>query len=567
MTALGNRRGVGIFLLSLGIPLLLLILGGCNAMTPEACSSPQGGNPPGGPPPPGGQGQVASVFTYRNGTERLGLYEKESSLKPSNVRKESFGKLFDFKVEGYVYAQPLYVENVAIEGKGERDVIFVATEEDHVYAFDAAGSSTEPLWHRALAQGAGVTPVAWEDVASGNTGPWVGITGTPVIDPESLTLYLVATTKENGRYVQRLHALDIRNGAAKFGGPVEISASVPGRGNSNDGKGNVVFNPRWQNQRSALLLSNDNVYIAWGSHHTNGEWHGWLISYDAKTLKQSGVFVTTPDATRGGIWMSGNGPSTDGKGNMWLASGQGDFSGDRGGRDYGNTVFRFDISGGTLALKDTFTPRDQVRRMDRDIDTGVAGPILLPDQPGSARQLLINITKDGDIYLLDRNNLGGYTLGDSGVVQFIDNTCGRPSSDGNQAGRGAGYGTPAYWNGRLYCGGANDHIKGFTLQNGRILQTPFAVGAPQSDMRGAAPVVSANGPADGIVWTVDWRQDGLPAVLHAYDALTLQEIYNSEQNPARDRLNVGVKWAMPVIVKGKVYLGTANRVTAFGLLR
>ncbi|MCI0348267.1 MAG: hypothetical protein L0Z53_02485 [Acidobacteriales bacterium] len=264
--------------------------------------------------------------------------------------------------------------------------------------------------------------------------------------------------------------------------------------------------------------------------------------------------------------MSGNGPANDGKGNIWLASGQGLFNADRGGRDHGNTVFRFDVTGDALVLKDAFTPADQLRRVSRDADTGTAGPILLPDQPGDHPHLLINLTKDGDIYLLDRDNLGGYTADDKGVVQFIDNICGHPSSDGDLAGKGAGYGTPAYWNGRLYCGGANDHLKGFTLSNGRILETPFAVGAAESDKRGAAPVISANGDADGIVWTIEWRDSGLPAVLHAYDALTLREIYNSELNPARDRLNNGVKWAMSVVAKGKVYVGTVNKVSGFGLL-
>ncbi|MCI0348268.1 MAG: hypothetical protein L0Z53_02490 [Acidobacteriales bacterium] len=182
------------------------------------------------------------MFTYRNGSARLGLFAQETALKLSNVRQESFGKLFDFSVDGFVYAQPLYMENVTIAGKGTRDVLFVTTEKDHVYAFDASGSSTAPLWHRALADaGAGVTAVPAADVKTHNTGPWVGITGTPAIDPESLTLYLVAATKENGRYVQRLHALDVQSGAEKFGGPVEIKASVPGKGNSNDGMGNVVF--------------------------------------------------------------------------------------------------------------------------------------------------------------------------------------------------------------------------------------------------------------------------------------------------------------------------------------
>jgi hypothetical protein len=571
--AVDPRRRLGILLLFAFLFTFLPILNGCNAVNTQSPPSGGGGSdtpsPPPlspAPPPPPPLPPAVGVFTYRNATDRLGLYGKEAILKTSNVRKESFGKLFDFNVDGFVYPQPLYMQGVAIEGKGTHDVIFIATEKNNVYAFDASGSSTDPLWHTTFVDPpAGITPVPSADLQSLNTGPWVGITGTPVIDPESLTLYLVAATKEHGLYVQRLHALDVRNGKAKFAGPVEIKASVPGRGNSNDGKGNVVFNPKWQNQRPALLLANGKVFIAWGSHHTNGEWHGWLIAYDAKTLQQKGVFVTTPDATRGGIWMSGNGPSTDGKGNMWLASGQGDFSADRGGRDYANTVFRFDISGSGLSLQDTFTPANQLRRASVDEDTGVAGPILLPDQSGSHPHLLINITKDGDIYLLDRDNLGGHTPDDRGAAQFIDNICGQSSADGSAAGKGAGYGTPAYWNGRLYCGGANDRLKGFNISNGQIIETPFAVGAPQSELRGAAPVVSANDAADGIVWTVDWKPHHLPAVLHAYDALSLAEIYNSEQNPGRDRLNEGVKWAMAVVAKGRVYVATVDRVSVFGL--
>jgi hypothetical protein len=204
------------------------------------------------------------VFTYRNGATRLGLYGSETTLKPSNVQRDSFGKLFDYSVDGFVYAQPLYMEDVAIEGKGINDVIFVATEKDHVYAFDASGSSTAALWHRALADATeGVTPISADDVKTHNTGPWVGITGTPAIDPTSSTLYLVAATKEDGRFVQRLHALDLQSGAEKFGGPVEIKASIPGKGNSNDGNGNVVFSPQWQNQRPALLVTNGKVFIGW----------------------------------------------------------------------------------------------------------------------------------------------------------------------------------------------------------------------------------------------------------------------------------------------------------------
>lgn len=470
-------------------------------------------------------------------------------------------------VDGFVYAQPLYMEDVDIEGKGERDVVFVATEKDHVYAFDATGATTTPLWHRALADAnAGVTAIPADDVQTHNTGPWVGITGTPVIDPASGTLYVVAATKEGTSYVQRLHALDIESGDEKFGGPVVIKASIPGKGNSNDGMGNVVFNPLWQNQRPALLLANGKVFIGWGSHHTNFQWHGWLMAYDAKTLQQVDVFVSTPDTSQGGIWMSGNGPATDGKGNMWLASGQGLFTADKGGRDFGNTVFRFDISGNGMVREDTFTPGNQLHRVSFDEDTGVAGPILLPDQPGDHPHLLVDVTKDGDIYLLDRDNLGGYTPDDRGAVQFIDNICGHPSSSGDLAGKGAGYGTPAYWNERFYCGGANDFLKGFNFANGRLIETPFAVGAAESDKRGAAPVVSANGDSDGVVWTLEWRDFGVPAVLHAYDAITLQEIYNSEQNPSRDRLNNGVKWAMSVVYKGKVYAGTTNKVSVFGLL-
>lgn len=472
--------------------------------------------------------------------------------------------LCSYRVDGYVYAQPLYVAGVEIEGKGNRDVVYVATEHDSVYAFDAHCAQPEPLWHTSFIDPAnGITTMSMNDVLSVNTGPEVGITGTPVIALSSNTLYVVAATKENGNFVQRLHALDIRTGKEKPG--PEIRASVPGTGDASDGSGNVRFLPVRQNQRPALLLVNGILYIGWGSHHTNRPWHGWLAAYDASTLQQVAVFNATPDGWGGGIWQSGNGPVADGEGNIFIQTGQGSFSAHQGGRDYGNSVLK--LSQQTLTLTDFFTPHDQDFRRNHDIDMGTSGPILLPGQPNTAHpKLLLTVSKDGNIYLIDREVMGQFNPDKDAVVQIVPRAVGVLPSAGSLAGNGAGYNTPAYWNGLVYFGGRDDVIKAVSLQDGRLSGQPVSRGNDVFDVRGAGLSVSAKGSQDGIVWALGWRHSS--SVLYAYDATNVSRLlYSSEQSGSRDSLPArGSKFAVPTVFNGKVYVGGEAHLVVFGLL-
>ena len=306
-----------------------------------------------------------SVLTFHNDNARDGANLTETTLTPANVNPTNFGKVASFAVDGYVYAQPLYASNLNVPGVGAKGVVFVATEHDSVYAFDAgAPTGAAPLWHDSFINpAAGVTTVPQADVISTDIAPEIGITGTPVIDAATNTLYVVAKTKEvtGGvtSYVQRLHALDATTGAEKFGGPVVISATVPGTGDGSV-NGAVTFDPLRENQRSGLLLSNGVLYAAWASHGDNGPYHGWVMAYNAATLQQLAVFNASPDDGEAGIWMNGCGPSADAAGNLYLASGNGDFDANTaGGSSYGDSAIKLSpasLSGGGLAVSGLFQP-------------------------------------------------------------------------------------------------------------------------------------------------------------------------------------------------------------------
>src|ERR1700674_2068670 len=334
------------------------------------------------------------VLTHRNDNMRTGQNTSESVLTPSSVNSTAFGKLLSLPTDGYVYAQPLYKSNVLIPAKGLRNVLFVATEHDSVYAFDANGVTTTPLWHVSFINpSVGITTVPSDDVFINDIVPEIGITGTPVIDPQGGTLYVVAKTKENGTYVQRLHALDITTGAEKFGGPAVIQASVPGTGNGSSG-GTLPFDPLIENQRAGLLLVNGVVYIAFASHGDIGTYHGWVFGYNAATLQQVAVFNDTPNRLQGGIWQGGNGPAADSSGNVFVISGNGTFDADEEGVDFGDSFLK--LNAGGLALVDFFTPFNQASLNANDVDLGSSGPLLLPDQTGTAHpHLVLGAGKDG----------------------------------------------------------------------------------------------------------------------------------------------------------------------------
>jgi hypothetical protein len=517
----------------------------------------------------------ANVLTYHNDIARTGQDLTETQLTPANVNATQFGKLFSLPVDGYVYAQPLYVANLDIPGKGRHNVVFVATEHDSVYAFDAdrnTGADALPLWHASFIDpAAGITTLPSDDpnLSQGNIFPEVGITGTPVIDDTTSTLYVVAKTREVSggvfHYFQRLHALDLTTGAEKFGGSVVIQGSVPGTGSGNDGHGNVPFNALIENQRPALLLADGVVYIGWSSHGDIGPYHGWVMGYNAQTLKQVAIFNVTPNGLGGGIWASGGGPAADGNGNLYLNTGNGQFGPSQGA--YGDSILRLNTSGG-LSVADYFTPYNQDYLNANDYDLGSGGVMLLPDQPGPHPHLLIGAGKEGTIYLIDRDNLGQYHDTFDDVVQTIPDGVGLPPTDQSFDDYYGSFDTPAYFNQRVYYVGVGDVPKAYQLTDGVLSNTPVSEGATSYSYGGATVSISANGTQDGIVWAIEENNYAYgPEVLHAYDANDLaHELYNSNQAGLRDQPGRTNKFAVPTVANGKVYVPTQYGVAVYGLL-
>lgn len=501
---------------------------------------------------------LGQVTTWQYDNARTGANLKETVLTPLNVKANRFGKLFSLPVDGDIYAQPLYLPALEIPGKGTHNVLFIATEHDSVYAFDADSPSAKPLWHVSFVNpSAGVTTVPARDVHCPFITPEIGITSTPVIDRTTGTLYVLTRTKESkgffsDEYVQRLHALAVTTGVEKFGGPVVIRASVKGRG-AGSSRGQVDFEPRHENPRAALLLVNGMVYLTWGSSCDVGPYHGWVMAYDARTLVQVAVFNTSPDAEQSGIWQSDAGPAADEEGNVFVATGNGKFDAAANGRDYGDTVLKLALANGSFFLRDYFTPFNQSELNVNDDDLGSGGPVLLPDR------LLVVAGKGGTIYVVNRDRMGKYQSGkDTHAVQAL-----------HVAGTGA-FGAPAYWNRHVYFLCSRDVLKDFALENGQLSRVPVARGTARFIDPGATPSVSANGSKDAIVWLLEskgWRSPDRPAVLHAYDATNVaNELYNSEQHAGRDRAGMALRFAVPVIVNGRVYVGAKGEVDVYGPL-
>jgi hypothetical protein len=503
-----------------------------------------------------------SVLTYHYDNARTGANTNETVLTPLNVNTNTFGKLFTQIVDGYVYAQPLVVTNVTIPGKGVHDVVYVATEHDSVYAFDAE-TNMAPLWQVSFINpAAGVTPVSSGDVGCGDLVPEIGVTSTPVIDPATGTIYLESKTKEitNNvtKYVHRLHALDITTGAEKFGGPVPIQPSVAGTGDGNNGAGQVPFDGQTQLNREALLLNHGVVYLGYASHCDIGPYHGWLIGYNAQTLAFSNVFNTAPNGGQAGIWQSGGGPATDTNGNIYVMTGNGTFDGATN-KDYGDSFLKLSITNG-LALNDFFTPSNQQSLSDQDQDLNSGGQIVLPDEVGGATtnlHLLVGAGKQGTIYLIRRDNMGQF-----GVTNKIAQTFGGAI--------GGSFDTPAYFNKTLYYLGAGDVLKAFAINNGQINTTPLSQGPSGFNFPGATPTISANGTNDAIVWAIEsdaYASSG-PAILHAYNATNVaMELYNSTlaQSGTRDNPGPAVKFTTPTVANGRVYVGAEYAFSVFGL--
>jgi hypothetical protein len=494
------------------------------------------------------------MFTFHNDNFRSGENLSETALAPSNVNQSQFGKLFSYSLDGLTYSSPLYVANVNIPPLGYRNVVYVATEHDSVFAFDASGASLTPIWHTSFL-GTGVTSVPCNLTCS-DIPTEFGVTGTPVIDPSTGTLYVVAYTQEGTNYVQRLHALDIATGAEKFGGPVVIQASISGSGDGSQG-GALAFDPFQENQRPALLLDNGVVYVSWGSHEDSAPWHGWIIGYNATTLQQTMVYCSTPDGLDGGFWASG-GPGTDSTGDLFFTTGNGDFNVNTGGRDYGDSLVKV---GATGTAVDYFTPHNQATMETQNFDFSSAGPTLLVDQPGTYPHLLVQAAKTGTIFVLNRDNLGHYNPNnDNQVVQNLVSVLPNGTEEtGN-------YSAPAYFNGYVYFAAVNDNLKAFQLTNGQLSTGPTSQSAELYPNRGGSFSVSANGSSNGIVWAV---QDNSPSngVLYAYDAGNLSnELYNSNQVASRDALGLVMKMIPPLVANGEVFVVAHGQLVVYGLL-
>lgn len=493
-----------------------------------------------------------NVLTWRNDNSRTGQMLKETMLTPANVNSGQFGKKFSFAVDQQIYTQPLWVSNVSIAGKGKHNVVYVATENDSVYAFDAGGSPKAPLWHVNFTNPSqGITAVPCADDGGCAVSTVIGITGTPVIDGNSKTLYLVAFTKENGTYVQRLHALDITSGAEKFGGPVVIQATVPGNGDGSM-NGMVSFQALRQNQRPGLLLLNGVVYITWASFGDLDPYHGWVMGYSASTLAQVSVYNSTADGSRGGIWHSGGAPAADSSGNIFLITGNGTFDADTAGVDYGDAMLK--LSGSVLTVADYFTPDNQDMLDNDDLDLGSGTAVLLPTQSGPYPNELVSAGKQGTIYLVNRDNMGKFSATSNNVIEMLTGSAG-------------GYlASPAYWNQGIYYSGVNDRVGLYTVTAGLLSTAPVSQSLTTYRL-GGNPSVSANGTTNGILWAVDVVAPKAVGVLHAYDATDLsKELYNTTQNATRDKLGVAVKFSPPTIAHGRVYVGTANALVVYGLL-
>jgi len=505
-----------------------------------------------------------NVTTLQNDNFRTGQNLAETTLTPANVKASTFGKLFSHKLDGYTYAQPLYLSNITIAGSAH-NVVYTVTEHDSVYAFDAdnaTGTNANPLWQISFLKPGSITTVSSSDVNCGDMVPEIGISGTPVIDTTTGTMYLVSVTKVSGKAVQQLHALDVTNGAEKFGGPVPISATVPGTGVANV-SGQISFDPLRNRQRAALLLQNGSVHIGWSSYCDNNPYHGWIMSYNAATLAQEGAWSVTPNGTRGGVWQAGGGLAADDDGNVFLATGNGTFNGQKsGGTEFSESIVKLGLSGSGLSLLDFFTPYNQQSLTQGDVDLGSGGVLLIPDLPmGSAYQhLLIQSGKEGSIYVINRDGMGGYNAGNNNhAVQFLPYAVGGLWS------------TPAFWNNNVYFGGQSDHMRAFSfdpstgfLSTSATSQSGTSYGYP-----GPTPTISANNATNGIVWAIQADGSGPngSSILHAYDATNLAtELYNNTQNKNRDALNGAVKFTVPIIANGKVYVGTHYALTTFGLL-
>jgi hypothetical protein len=510
------------------------------------------------------------MFTYHADKFRSGVNLQEFALTKSTVKSSTFGKVFSRSVDGQIYAQPLYVANLTIAGV-KHNVVFVATEHSSVYAFEADGKTTSPFWKRSFINpSAGITTIA--KPANALISPEISISSTPVIDTSTSTLYVAVSTSENGSIVHRLHALSLTSGAEKFGGPIKIQGSVPGTYPAIAVNGRVPFVPKQHLQRPALLLLNGNVYIAYGSNGDALPYNGWLFAYSAAgtgVLHQVAIFCTSPNKGASAIWQSGDGPAADPSGNIYVATGNGAFDLNTGGRDAGNTVLKLALQSGALVVLDYFTPSNTPDLTANDLDLGAAGPILPSTQTGAvASSLAVVGGKDGKIYLVNRSNMGKFNASTNSNVETV--AIGHPEPTNGL------FATPAALGSRIYFGEVNEPLELFTFSSGLLSSAPTAQTSHVFLYPGTSPMISTNG-SSSVVWALDLHAyvggtpDGTintsgPAVLHAYDGSTLTELYNSTQAGTRDTAGKALKFTSPTVANGHVYVGGANQLTVYGLL-
>lgn len=519
-----------------------------------------------------GVSDLYGVLTYHNNLSRDGTNTHEFALTPSNVNTATFGKLFSCQADGAIYAQPLWVPNLTMAASSY-NVVIVATQHESIYAFDADATPCKTLWHINLIDSAhggtpGETSVPSAGAGAligsgyGDISPEVGITGTPVIDPITNTLYVVSkSVNVSTQFFQRLHAIDITTGNERVTPQaIDASISVSGTG-AGSVAGQVAFDPRNESQRPGLVLSNAVVYVAWASHEDHDPYHGWVIGFSASTLAPviNAVFNSTPNQvgtlsySRGGIWMGGGAPAVDSAGNLFFITGNGTFDANTGGSNYGDSVVRLSTASG-LSVADYFTPLDQASLDANDTDFGSGAATILVDQPaGPVTHLVIGGGKQGNLFLLDRDNMGKFSTSTNNVIQTVNL--------GNSI-----FATPVFWQNSLYVAGVGALRQfAFNSTTGKFNGAPFSQSSTSYRFPGATPSESSSGATNGIIWALDNSLYCTPqspgcgaAVLHAYDATNLAiELWNSSQAAAnRDLAGHAVKFTVPTVANGKVYVGT-----------
>ena len=503
---------------------------------------------------------ATDVLTYHNDLARTGQNLTETTLNTSNVNAAKFGKIGFYAADGLVDAEPLVASNVAIPNNGTHNLVMVATEHASVYAFDQDSGAI--LWQTSLLKTGETTS---DDRDCAFITPEIGVTSTPVIDRGSGpngAMYVVATSKDaSGDYYQRLHALDLALGSELFGGPVDIQATYPGTGSNSNGT-NVVFDPAQYVERAGLLLLNGVVYTAWASHCDDPPYTGWIIGYKESTLAQTSVLDVTPNGNDGAIWMAGGGLAADNSGYIYFADANGDFdatlnpSGFPSDGDYGNAFMKLSTANNQLAVADYFDMDNEAEENGDDVDLGSGGVVLLPDLSdgsGHTLHLAVGAGKDTNIYVVNRNSMGKFSENNGNIYQEIDGVLWQGI-----------FSTPAYFNNAVYYGPVASPMQAFTIKNAKLSTSATAQTVNSFGYPGTTPSISANGAGNGIVWAIE---NAPTAVLHAFNATNLNELYNSSQaSGGRDQFGAGNKFMTPTIANGKVFVGTPNGVAVFGLL-